>query len=707
MNRKLTLSILGAACLALTVGAKSRSAAEALEIARTFYEGQSLLRAVAEQDFRLVYTGGGSDLRSATEPYYYIYNVGEDGGFVMVSGDDRVASVIGYALSGSFDPADMPDNMKGWFEEYERQIDYARTLPERAFPEASTQATANDSLPDRIEPLIQTKWNQFAPYNDLCPVIGDQHALTGCGATAMAQILNYYQWPEKATGKGYYIIPELGTDTTWVDLSQYTFNWANMADIYDENSTPEQRKAVAELMAAAGVSVGMRYGSQASSSLTDPILNGFIRHMGFDEKSVAYVKRSFFDSDSWYTLLKEELAAGRPIYHVGRSITGGHAFICDGYIDSPDDSFFHINWGWGGNGDNYFKLDLLNEYDTSGHLAGYSWDQSAIIGLQKPTEQSEPFEKVGMKGFKPEKESIAQGDTLRFTYYYQYIGSLSTKSIEHGYALLKDGKDTVRHETMTSEALPMDYWEYVDQEIHDLHLDPGTYELRLFYRMEDEEEWKAMIPTKDAIRFDFTLTATDDRIYWNADARSLSGTPVEMIRQENNPIFTWLIKTTLYNESDTEETQAILSAHITSDAMNLDTVPNVGGVYLSPSETLTIWYPFTIPLEPGEYTIELLVNDEIKAYTYAIEGTRSTFTVDDLTATEAIEANTTTVYQSGDRLIIRTDEVVQAIRLYDRSGRLVRTGDEAELSTAGLPAGIYIVSVETATENKTQKISIQ
>lgn len=213
--------------------------------------------------------------------------------------------------------------------------------------------------------------------------------------------------------------------------------------------------------------------------------------------------------------------------------------------------------------------------------------------------------------------------------------------------------------------------------------------------------------TKDAIRFDFTLTATDDRIYWNADARSLSGTPVEMIRQENNPIFTWLIKTTLYNESDTEETQAILSAHITSDAMNLDTVPNVGGVYLSPSETLTIWYPFTIPLEPGEYTIELLANDEIKAYTYAIEGTRSTFTVDDLTATEAIEANTTTVYQSGERLIVRTDEPIRVIRLYDRSGRLVRTGDEAELSTAGLPAGIYIVSVETATENKTQKISIQ
>ena len=311
-----------------------------------------------------------------------------------------------------------------------------------------------------------------------------------------------------------------------------------------------------------------------------------------------------------------------------------------------------------------------------------------------------------MKGFKPEKESIAQGDTLRFTYYYQYIGSLSTKSIEHGYALLKDGKDTVRHETMTSEALPMDYWEYVDQEIHDLHLDPGTYELRLFYRMEDEEEWKAMTPTKDAIRFDFTLTATEDRIYWNSDARMLTGEPITMERSEIDA-YSWIAHTTLYNESDTEETQATLLAHITSEALDMDTILYTGGVYLSPSEALDIWHPLTIQLEPGEYTIELLANNELESYLYAIEGTRTTFAVDNLTATEAIEANTTTVYQSGERLIVRTDEPIRVIRLYDRSGRLVRTGDEAELSTAGLPAGIYIVSIETATENKTQKISIQ
>lgn len=704
MRKFFTLSILGAACLAWTMNAAPRSAEDALRVAMSFYQEQSLLRSVSDADFRLVYTGESEGLRSAAEPYYYIYNVGEDEGFVMVSGDDRVDAVIGYGLSGSFDPNKIPANMAGWFKEYERQIDFARTLPENVYP-AEASLSAENNLPNRVEPLIQTKWDQGAPYNDLCPMIGDQRALTGCGATAMAQIMNYYQWPEKATGKGYYTIPELGVDTTWVDLGQYTFDWANMTDTYDENATPAQREAVAELMAAAGAAIGMMYGLDASGAYFNLISTGFVQHMGYD-KNAAYVKRSFYDSESWNTLMKKELASGRPIFYMAQAIIGGHLFICDGYIDSPDDSFFHINWGWGGYMDNYFKLDLLNEYDLSAALAGFSWGQTAVIGIQKPTEQSKPLEIVGMMGLEPEKESIAQGDTLRFAYHYQYIGTLSTKSVEHGYALLKDGKEVAIHGTMKSEALPLDYWMNIGWYIDDLRLDPGTYELRLFYRMEGDEEWKAMTPTEDAVTFDFTLTATEDRIYWNSNARMLTGKPITMERSEIGA-YSWIAHTTLYNGSDTEETQATLLAHITSEALGMDTILYTGGVYLSPSEALDIWHPLTIQLEPGEYTIELLANNELESYLYAIEGTRTTFAVDNLTATEAIEANTTMVYQSGERLIVRTDEPIQVIRLYDRSGRLVRTGDEAELSTAGLPAGIYIVSVETATENKTQKISIQ
>ena len=701
MRKLFTLIVLGAACLAWSLNAAPRSAENALKVAQSFYQERNLLRSVSDADFRLVYTGESKGLRSASEPYYYIYNVGEDGGFVMVSGDDRVDPVIGYGMSGAFDPTNIPANMAGWFKEYERQIDFVRTLPENVLP-AKASVSADDGLPNRVEPLIQTKWNQGTPYNDLCPMIGDLHAQTGCGATAMAQIMNYYQWPEKVTGKGYYTIPELGADTTWVDLSQYTFDWANMADTYDENATPEQREAVAELMAAAGAAIGMMYGSWVSNAYFAMIPIGFVQYMGYD-KNAAYVKRSFYDSESWSTLLKKELAAGRPILYMAQSIEGGHLFICDGYAA---DNFFHINWGWGGYMDNYFKLDLLNEYDPSAALTGFSWMQTAVIGIQKPTERSEPIEKVGMMGLEPEKESIAQGDTLWFTYHYQYIGTRSTKSVEHGYALLKDGEEVVIHETMKSEALPLDYWMNNSWYIDDLRLDLGTYELRLFYRMEGDEEWKAMTPTEDAVTFDFTLTATEDSIYWESDGRMLSGEPVEMERSEIGS-YTWIAHTTLYNESDTEETQADLLARITSEALGMDTTFYTGGVYLSPSEALDIWHPLTIQLEPGEYTIELLANNALGSYLYAIEGTLTTFTVDDLTDTEQIEANPTMVYQSGERLIVRTDEPIRSIRLYDRSGRLVRMGDEAEVSVAGLPTDIYIVHIETASENEARKVKLQ
>ena len=307
-----------------------------------------MLRSVSDADFHLVYTGESDGLRSTSEPYYYIYNIGEDGGFVMVSGDDRVDAVIGYGLSGAFDPNKIPANMAGWFKEYERQIDFARTLPERVFPETSTKAAASDSLPNRVEPLITTQWDQLTPYNLLCPMVGYQRTPTGCGATAMAQILNYHKWPERATGTGSYTVPELGGDTTYVDLSQFTFDWANMADVYDENATTEQREAVAELMFAAGAAINMVYSTTWSYSQYNQIPEGFVTHMGYDE-NLAYLMRNCYDSDSWESTIKKELAEKRPVFYMAQSIRDGHYFVCDGYVSSPGQGdYFHINWGWGG-----------------------------------------------------------------------------------------------------------------------------------------------------------------------------------------------------------------------------------------------------------------------------------------------------------------------------------------------------------------------
>ena len=450
-----------------------------------------MLRSVSDADFHLVYTGESDGLRSTSEPYYYIYNIGEDGGFVMVSGDDRVDAVIGYGLSGAFDPNKIPANMAGWFKEYERQIDFARTLPERVFPETSTKAAASDSLPNRVEPLITTQWDQLTPYNLLCPMVGYQRTPTGCGATAMAQILNYHKWPERATGTGSYTVPELGGDTTYVDLSQFTFDWANMADVYDENATTEQREAVAELMFAAGAAINMVYSTTWSYSQYNQIPEGFVTHMGYDE-NLAYLMRNCYDSDSWESTIKKELAEKRPVFYMAQSIRDGHYFVCDGYVSSPGQGdYFHINWGWGGMRNNYFRLDLLNEYDVEGNMTGYSWDQVALVGIQKPTDSSERIEKVAMVRFEPEEDYIAQGNTLHLSYDYQYSGSILTRRLQHGFAIYTDNGQEVGSLENELEIIPQyNYWYRERWRITDLRLDPGTYKVRMLYRFEGDEEWK-------------------------------------------------------------------------------------------------------------------------------------------------------------------------------------------------------------------------
>lgn len=710
MKRKLTLSILGVAGVTLSLVASPRSASEALRVAQSFYSGKSLLRSVSEKDFQLVYTGEESGLRaSSSEPYYYIYNVGEDGGFVMVSGDDRVAPVAGYALSGSFRPEEMPSNLRGWFEGYKRQIDYARTLPERPYAEEVSALRSATGLPERVEPLIRTKWNQDAPYNDLCPMEGDKRALTGCGATAMAQIMNYHRWPEKAAGQGAYTVPAVGGDATIVDLEGITFDWANMSDTYDSTSTAVQKKAVAVLMAAAGASVNMMYGAAAGSgAYNKDILGGFVRNMGYD-KNASYLSRNFFSSDKWYALLKSELAAGRPIFYMAQSIQGGHFFVCDGY---DENEFFHMNWGWGGYQDNYFKLDLLWENDASSNLSGYSWSQEMVVGIQRPTGQSEGYEEVRMYPIVPDDEVISCGDTLSFTYSYQYGGILHFRKLEQSIDLYQGDKlirnlDLVQDDSFLILGIPYGY----DCRIPDFRLDPGTYDLRVRYRFEGDSEWKEVESTYDGACDGFRLVVEGTTIKWDCSSRILSGTPIVMERMEDVRGYTWKAETVVRNGSESQEVQSFLGAHIFSS--QLDTMFYAAGLALAPGEERELEIPLTIQLVPGEYQIELINTSflgffERDSYLYILEGTTSTFVVSDAaTSVGSPEEGRFAIRVSGDRLLIDSDRPLGEVRIYDCSGRLARMGVGPEISISGLSSGVYFVHLETGGQTRVRKISIQ
>lgn len=321
----------------------------------------------------------------AGNPYIYAFNAGHDGGYVLVSGDDRFVDVLGYSETGSFDNNDMPDNMRAWLQGY---VDEMKWAIEHGIADAEKLPTAprRAEVKTEIGPLMETHWDQGKPYNNLAPeYMEGKKSVTGCVATAMAQAMYYNRWPEGAMTKD---IPAYEWKTgVWLpgedqSLPATTFDWAHMKTDYDGSETDETATAVATLMKYCGYSVEMTYGASSGAS-TDMVADALKEYYDYSETTV-YLKRSLYSYGNWIELLYHELAQNRVVVYSGQSSGGGHAFICDGY---EGEDYFHINWGWGGSSDDYFKLSVLNPYEQgiggSSTRDGFNFGQGAVVGIQK------------------------------------------------------------------------------------------------------------------------------------------------------------------------------------------------------------------------------------------------------------------------------------------------------------------------------------
>ena len=325
------------------------------------------------------------------QPNYYIFNSTGNKGYVIVSGDDRTTPILGYVDNGNFDPDRIPVNMKAWLENYDKQIS---ALDELGI--TGNNFTVPRPTHNSISPLITSHWDQGAPYWDKCPEFMDinengdtvgELAYTGCVATSMAQIMNYYKHPISCSQPipsyvvTFYWQEEYGAFDTDPLYPMY-FDWDNMRDNYTGGETQAEKDAVAWLMLYAGCAAHMQYGVNASSTSDPYIPTALNDYFNYDAK---LVYRSDYEQDDWEDLIYQELAEGRPLIYNGRSGSGGgHSFICDGYAYGD---LFHINWGWGGLGDGYFVLSVLNPYAGGGVASvtsaeGYNIDQTAIIGIQ-------------------------------------------------------------------------------------------------------------------------------------------------------------------------------------------------------------------------------------------------------------------------------------------------------------------------------------
>ena len=248
-------------------------------------------------------------------PYpFYIYNR-NGGGYVIISSDDRFPAVLGYSDNGFVSSEDIPENMRWWLDEYQCQLE---GITDSNQEDDHREVSRNGEERTPVSPMLTTLWGQYMPYNNQTPLMNGEHALTGCVATAIAQIMYYSRWPESVNAIDAYDICE--------QLPSATFRWEQMLDSYHEDSNQESQDAVAELMRYAGQAVMTAYGSSRSFASILATRIGCYKYLRFYDRK--YLTRKSVSNEAWEDSIYQSLQAGDPVFYRGERPQGSaHAFV--------------------------------------------------------------------------------------------------------------------------------------------------------------------------------------------------------------------------------------------------------------------------------------------------------------------------------------------------------------------------------------------
>ncbi len=313
------------------------------------------------------------------EPVYYVFNVNETEGFVMISADDIAKPCIGYSFEGSFQINNLPPEFNYYIGGFRDQISEAVSLKAAASPEATQEwsklltETPVFSKAKSLQPLLLTTWDQGSFYNELCPADAactsySGHVLVGCVAISMTQVMKYYNYPSTGTGSHTnYSVWNGGYGNKTVNFGNETYIWENMP-----NSLSSSSLDLAKLLYHAGVAVDMNWGCDGSGSQTTKIVTALETYYKYSTNCQA-VSRSSYTTTAWENMIRAQIDNKWPIVYSGSDpVGGGHAWNCDGYNATE----FHMNWGWGGSANGFFSVDNL----TAG---GYSFTetQAAVINI--------------------------------------------------------------------------------------------------------------------------------------------------------------------------------------------------------------------------------------------------------------------------------------------------------------------------------------
>lgn len=311
-------------------------------------------------------------------------------GVVFISKDDDIEPVLGIS-DEDFDVNNMPCGMKWWLNTANKSL-------ERMKAKGITYSANPMAASGRPTYFIKTYWNQDKPFNNLCPQINGSAAPTGCIATAMAQIMKYYQYPATSKGTGIYSVTTYkdkndkeGTTKWYKRELGHTYQWTAMLSSYGIVSEDEN-DAVATLMADAGAASQMNYQANGSGTIAWYAAKGFAENFRYDSLAISCLQRDFYTDAEWMELVRKEMEAKQPVLYCGSDeIDGGHAFLLDGI---QEDGKVHVNWGWGKSGDGWFDIDVLRPNITGFTGEGFNIGQSMVLGFKKQETPSTDEENI-------------------------------------------------------------------------------------------------------------------------------------------------------------------------------------------------------------------------------------------------------------------------------------------------------------------------
>ncbi len=654
-----------------------------------------------------------------TSAEYYVFDA-EGGGFAVVAGDDEFDEVIGYSSTGSFGDIDqLPTALKDGLNNY---AEYVRRFRAGEVPAIKNKLTASSVV---VSPLVTTKWDQGTPYNNNCPYSSraGENCPTGCAATAMAQIMNYYEWPQTGDGSNSYA-DSYGSHS--VNFAQSTYDWNNMLDSYSSyNAT--QAAAVAKLMWDCGVAMYMTYDINGSGAIDGDMALAAADHFKYNVRML-YRDGSF--KNQFRDAILASLDENNPIVLCGQGSMGGHAFVADGYNSA---NYLHINWGWGGLSDGYFNIDALNppSLGTGGGAGGFNMMQSAI--LMTPTANNSTsgaleqmplllydsrYTSSNAGYFKATTTSATKGSAFNVSALYFFNNATGNWSGFVAAGVYNEDGELLGVSSSKSISIKDGY---LYSSLCTFNVGPilatlpdGEYIIKAVSR-----ETRSGVGTNDWIPVSTTervVVAVDgDQVYVGEKPIEIElASPISSDKETYDIGDTAIITASIENKSD-ETAQGTLKFLISDAKSGAKKMTASSTISLSAGATGTATIKFSIAssrfsvgssykISISDYTPTigshiLKASDEANSCIIAINDPDKDGAVSSLSA-QSIKAfpnpATDIVKVSGDG--------VKSIELYSASGIAVRRAEGNTMNVADLPAGYYLISIATQNGTVTQRI---